>query len=258
MNGCISHLIETLQTFPTEIMGVLTYLTAIGIMFLLHRFFEKEGLYLFIILAVVIANIQSLKAIEITFFNSPVAMGTILFTNALMATDLLAEFYGRRYATKAIWLGFSGMLMMSVFMILTLGTKIISADPGTELYRYIETHQAMAVLFTPAPALLLASLIAYLAGQYIDMGIFLWLKKRTKNRFLSTRTLIATLFSALIDNCIFSVLAWRIFYPLSIDLKTFIFTYILGAFSLRVLIGLANTLFIYFLPRYKSPALHTT
>lgn len=258
MNECISHLIETLQTFPAEIMGVITYLTALGILFLLHQFFEKEGLYLFIVLAVVIANIQSLKAIEISFFNSPVAMGTILFTSALLATDLLAEFYGRRYATKAIWLGFAGMLMMSVFMILTLGTKTISADPGTELYRYVETHQAMAVLFMPAPALLLASLIAYLAGQYIDMGVFLWLKKRTNNRFLSARTLVATLFSALIDNCIFSILAWRIFYPLAIDLKTFIFTYILGTFSLRVLISLANMPFTYFLARYKAPTLQTT
>ena len=241
----MSTLIELLQSFPSEIMGVLTYFIALGVMFLLHYCFKKEGLFLFIALSVIIANIQSLKAINLSFFQYPVAMGTILFTNALMATDLLSEFYGRKEATKAIWLGFASMLMMSIFMILTLGTKVISADPGTALYRYVETHEAMSLLFTPAPALLLASLIAYLAGQYSDMTFFLWLKKQANNRFLSIRTFAATLLSALVDNCIFSVLAWKIFYPLPIDFKTFIFTYILGTFSLRILIGLANVPFTY-------------
>jgi len=258
MNECISILIETLQTFPSEVVGVLTYFIVLGALFLLHYCFKKEGLFLFIVLSVVIANIQSLKAINLTFFQSPVAMGTILFTCALMATDIISEFYGRKEATKAIWLGFAGMLMMSIFMILTLGTKMVSADPGTDLYRYVETHHAMSLLFTPAPALLLASLIAYLAGQYIDMIFFLWLKKRAKNRFLSARTLAATLLSALIDNCIFSVLAWKIFYTLAIDLKTFIFTYILGTFSLRILISIANMPFTFFLYRFKQSALLPT
>ncbi|MDP4840062.1 MAG: VUT family protein, partial [Alphaproteobacteria bacterium] len=52
----------------------------------------------------------------------------------------------------------------------------------------------------------------------------LWLRS-----FLSTAT------SSLLDNIIFSVLAWKILMPLDIDTRTLIFTYILGTYTLRFL-----------------------
>jgi uncharacterized integral membrane protein (TIGR00697 family) len=250
MNLHTLNLINTLQTLPNEAMGVLIYLTTIGSLFLLHRLFGKEGLFLFIVLAVIIANIQSLKVIQLSFFDYPIAMGSILFTTTLLATDILSEYYGKKEAEKAIWLGFFGLLMVCIMMLLTLGSKVIVATPDSTLYRYVETHQAMALLFTPSPAIIAASLIAYLSSQYTDMWIFLWLKKQSKGRFLSLRTLFATLLATFIDNCIFSFLAWRIFYPLDIDFKTFFYAYILGALGIRVLVNLLNAPLIHYM-RYK-------
>lgn len=247
MNEWIPVLIQTLQALPNEVVGALIYLTTIGSLFLLHRLFAKEGLFVFIVLAVVIANIQSLKVIQLSFFSYPIAMGSVLFTTTLLATDILSEYYGKKEAEKAIWLGFFGLLMVCVIMLLTLGSKVITALPESPLYRYVETHDAMALLFTPSPALILASLIAYLISQYTDMLVFLWLKKRSHGRFLSIRTFLATLLATLVDNCIFSFLAWRIFYPLDIDFKTFLYAYILGALGIRVFINLLNTPVIYYM-----------
>ncbi len=176
-------------------------------------------------------------------------MGSILFTTTLLATDILSEYYGKKEAEKAIWLGFFGLLMVSVMMLLTLGTRVIPAEPNAPLYRYVEMHNAMALLFTPSPALMLASLIAYLIGQYTDMWVFLWLKKRAKNRFLSIRAFAATLLATFIDNCIFSFLAWRFFYPLDINFKTFLYAYILGAVGIRIFVNLLNASFIYCMRR---------
>ncbi|HXH55590.1 MAG TPA: queuosine precursor transporter [Gammaproteobacteria bacterium] len=256
MNELIPLLIGSLQTLPNEVVGAFIYLTTIGSLFLLQRLFGKEGLFVFIVLAVIIANIQSLKVIQLSFFDAPIAMGSILFTTTLLATDILSEYYGKKETEKAIWLGFFGLLMVSVMMLLTLGTQVIPAQPGSSLYRYVETHDAMTLLFTPSSALTLASLIAYLISQYTDMWVFLWLKKRSNSRFLSIRTFLATLLATLVDNCIFSFLAWRVFYPLDIDLKTFFYAYILGALGIRIFVNLLNSPFIYYVRKQNQKQQH--
>lgn len=256
MNEWIPFFINNLQALPNEVVGAFIYITTIGSLFLLQRLFGKEGLFVFIVLAVIIANIQSLKVIQLSFFDYPIAMGSILFTTTLLATDILSEYYGKKETEKAIWLGFFGLLMVSTIMLLTLGSKVISVEPGSTLYRYVETHDAMTLLFTPSPALMLASLIAYLISQYTDMWVFLWLKKRSNSRFLSIRTFFATLLATLIDNCIFSFLAWRIFYPLEIDFETFFYAYILGALGIRVFVNVLNTPFIYYIRKKNQKKQH--
>lgn len=249
MNESINNLIGCLQTLPNEWIGVLIYMAAIITLFIFHRLFGKEGLFVFIVLSVVIANIQVLKAIKMSFFNYPIAMGSILFSASLLATDCLIEYYGRQEAKKAIWLGFASMVMMSLFMLLTLGTSVIHAAPDSSLYHYVEIDQAMRLIFTPAPAILISSLIAYLVSQYLDISVFLWFRKKTQGKFLGLRTLASTFFSTVVDNALFSVLAWKVFYPLPIDFKTFVVTYMIGALGLRIFVNIVNTPFIYFIKR---------
>jgi uncharacterized integral membrane protein (TIGR00697 family) len=244
MNDVISLIIQFLQSLPNEAVGLIMYTTAIAALFTLQRAFGKEGLFLYIVLMVMIANIQTLKGINLAGFASPVAMGTILFTTSFLATDIIAEFYGRKEAEKAIWLSFSSTLLISVFMILTLGTK-----PADTPERYLQAHQAIAFIFTPATAIFIASLTAYLVSQYSDVTLFLWIKKLTGGKFLGLRTVVATVVSTLLDNAIFSLLAWKVLYPLSLDFTTFMSTYILGTSVLRILISLANTPIIYLLRR---------
>jgi len=227
------------------------YGTATSSLFLLHRFFGKDGLILFIVLVVVCANIQTLKAIDLVGFQGPVAMGTTLFTTSFLATDIIAEFYGRKEAQKAIWLGFMATLLLSIFMILTIGTKVTGGNT-----HYLNTHNAIALIFTPTPAIFLASLIAFLISQYADLSLFLWAKRRTEGKYLGLRVILSTVISTLLDNLVFSVLAWRIFYPLPLDLSSFIATYILGTSLLRVLITLINTPLIYLIRRQNRIVPH--
>lgn len=251
MNDVLSFIIQTLQTLPPEIVGIFMYLCAVATVFILNRSFGKDGLFLFIVLMVVIANIQALKAINLFGLSAPVPMGSILFTMSFLATDIIAELYGRQEAEKAIWLSFSATLMISLFMILTLGTK---AAEGLE--RYQQAHQAIEFIFTPTTALFIASIAAYLISQYSDMFIFLGLKKLTQGKNLGFRTVIATLTSTLLDTILFSVLAWKVFYPLPIAFSTFCMTYILGTYGVRVLVSFANTPIIYLLRRQSQGMPH--
>ena len=93
-------------------------------------------------------------------------------------------------------------------------------------------------LFGPA---VFASMTAYLTAQFIDIRIFHFWKRKTKNRHLWLRNNGSTIFSQLIDTmsvlfllCSFGVIEWVRFYPL-----------LLNGFIFKVLVALIDTPFFY-------------
>ena len=56
---------------------------------------------------------------------------------------------------------------------------------------------------------------------------------------------VSTLLSGLLDNILFSVLAWVIFSPTPISIQSLVFTYILGTYVARVVVSITSTPIIY-------------
>lgn len=220
---------------------------AVTSLLILHRVLGRTGIYVYMALGVIIGNIQVLKAMTLTGFSHPVAMGTVVFMTTFLATDILAERYGKEAAQKAIWCGFSGIVVMTVMMLLTLGMPPLVASEENHFFN--EAHYAMQTLFLPAPALFIASLTSYLISQYIDVRLFLWIRRLTEGRLLWLRSFLSTATSSLLDNILFSVLAWKILAPLDIDWQTLIFTYILGTYVLRLVATMLNAPIMYFIKK---------
>ena len=230
-----------LQTISPEIL-TLGLLLCCGIVILgMLRLFGAVGLMVYSSLAVVIANLQVQTASHFTFFQEPIAQGTVVFSSIFIVSSILTEYYGKRQAQKAVWLSFAAMILVTLFMLLTVGFK---PAPG-----FMETHRAMCILFMPAPALIAASLIAYAVGQLNDIWIFATLSQITRGNLLWFRTIVATLIGAFLDNLVFSVLAWIIFSPSPLSWRTVFFTYILGTYFLRVFVAFVGVPFVY-LARY--------
>jgi uncharacterized PurR-regulated membrane protein YhhQ (DUF165 family) len=258
----LSAFVQFLNTLPAEALLLCLYSTSVAALALLYRWYGRSGVYLFITLAVIIANMQALKAMQLALFSEPIAMGTTLFMTTFLATDLLAEREGAHAARQAIWLSFAGVLFTTVIMVLTLGVNpandmaaeqpdALSAESTDGPGHFYRAHQAIATLFLPAPAIFIASLTAYLISQFIDVRLFLMIKKVTHSKHLWLRSCLSTTLSALIDNVIFSLLAWKILSPLQIDTKTLIFTYILGTYAMRLILTALNIPFLYGLQRIK-------
>jgi len=232
------HLLVTwLQQHPPEVL-TLTLLVSCGIIILfMMRLYGAVGLMVYSSLAVVIANLQVQTATKYTFFDEPIALGTIVFSSIFIVSSILTEYYGKAQARKAVWISFTGMILVTFFMLLTIGFK-----PARGFYA---AHQAMCVLFLPAPALIAASLIAYAVGQFNDIWIFASLSRLTRGKLLWFRTFLATLIGAFLDNLIFSVLAWMVFAPHPLPWKTVLFTYVLGTYLLRVFVAFVGIPFVY-------------
>tara|TARA_B110000438_G_scaffold277077_1_gene299388 strand:- start:519 stop:1151 length:633 start_codon:yes stop_codon:yes gene_type:complete len=209
------------------------------------------------VLAIIAANIQVLKLVEFPFFSNPIALGTILFSSTFLATDILSEYYGAKYARKNILIGFISFLIFTIFMLFTMGFTPLDAMSTSEEYSWaIPLQDNLTSIFMPFPTFFVASMIAYLTSQYFDVWFYAKLSFFTKNKLLWLRNNISTMTSALIDNTIFSIFAWIILNPDPLDFNTVLFTFILGTYFLRIIIAILDTPFIYlaknFLPKNSN------
>ncbi|MBY0501410.1 MAG: queuosine precursor transporter [Alphaproteobacteria bacterium] len=226
-----------LQQQPSEVLTLALLLSCGTIILLMMRLYGEIGLVVYNVLALIVANLQVQKATMFRFFDEPVALGTVVFSSIFIVSGILTEYYGKAQAHKTVWLSFTAMVLMTLFMLLTIGFKPASG--------FHEAHQAMCTLFIPAPALIVASLMAYVVGQFNDIWIFATLSRLTAGRLLWLRTFIATLVGAFIDSFVFSVLAWMVFAPHPLPWRTVFFTYILGAFVVRIFVALVGIPFLY-------------
>jgi len=226
-----------LQQHPPEVLTIVQMVACGFAILFMMRLFGAMGLVVYSSMAVVIANLQVQTVTKYSFFHEPVALGTVVFSSIFIVSGILTEYYGAAKARQAVWLSFTGLALMTGFMLLTVGFKPLSGSCAA--------HQAICTLFLPAPALIVAGLIAYAAGQLNDIWIFSTLSHLTRGKFLWFRSFVATLIGAFLDNLIFSVLAWMIFAPHPLPWKTVFFTYVLGTYILRVVMAFVGIPFIY-------------
>ena len=210
-------------------------------------------MYVYTVIAIIGANIQVLKIVDFPIFNNPIALGTILFSTTFLCTDILTEYFGVKSAKKNILLGFFGFLIMTLFMIFTMGfTPLNKITAGQDYSWALSMQDNLIGIFLPFPTFFVASMIAYLISQYFDVWFYEKMLIFTNKKYLWIRNNISTMTSGLLDNTIFSLFAWIILNPNPLDFNTVLFTFILGTYVLRLIIAILDTPFIY-LAKYFLP-----
>ena len=262
----LTDLVAWMNGLPPEAMLVIEMAICFTLIPIMLRLFGPSGMFVYIAIGIVGANIQVLKAVKFSFFSDPTALGTVLFASSYLCTDVLTEYYGRAAAKRGILLGFAAMLLMTVMMMLAMGYRPMTpAEAGDGMAWALPNHAHIVALFLPAPTLLAASMTSYLISQFNDVMVFQKIRAMTKARHMWLRAAGSTAISALIDNIIFNSLAWVIFpwilgeTPLSI--RVLIFSYIIGTYWIRLAMAVIEAPYIYvagwFLPpedrlRYRT------
>jgi len=200
------------------------------------KLFGYAGLYVYSASAIIAGNIQVLKTVD--FFYSPesVALGTVLFASTFLCTDILSEHFGKDKANKNVLIGFISFLFMTIIMLITIG---FYPSPNDFIQESLEN------VFTPMSRFFIASMVAYLLSQYFDVWIYSTIKNTTSNKLLWLRNNVSTILSSLIDNTVFSILAWIILNPNPETFYNVMMIYIFGTYILRIFIALVDTPFIY-------------
>ncbi len=209
----------------------------LGLVTLIYRFFGKTGLYIVIVASIITANIQVLKTVEV--FGFVATLGNVLYGSTFFATDILSEVYGRQAARRGVWLGFIGMMLMTLWMQLALRFIPHASDFA---------QGSLVTIFGLMPRIAAGSMVAYLASQHHDVWAFLFWKKKTQGRFLWLRNNASTMVSQGIDSIIFCSIALWGLYDTGIWLQILLSTYVMKFFVAAI-----DTPFIY-LAKRLSPA----
>lgn len=232
-----------------ELLSLMTFAVCAVAILMLLRYYGALGLYVYNVMAIVVANIQVLRLTTYSSFHEPVALGTVLFTTTYFVNDLLSDHYGPKVALKCVNLGFWVQILMMLWMILTLGHPLVfSEDPNA----VDSMHEAMMQLFTPSLRLFIASIAAYWLSQWLNVHIFAKVRAATAGRFLWLRQNTAMWMSGLLDNCIFSALAWRWLSATPYSWSDIWVIFILSAQVIRVILNVAATPLMYLSYRCRS------
>jgi uncharacterized integral membrane protein (TIGR00697 family) len=186
-----------------------------------YRYFDLiMALFVSVLL---ISNVAS--AAKIVNLGLPILTfdaGTLLFPVSYIFGDVLVEVYGYRRSRRVIWIGFGSALLLSGTLAVVRwlpGDPQWMADVGPKAFS--------AVLGTLASGrIILASLVAYFAGEFSNAYIMARLKVRTQGRWLWVRTIGSTLVGELVDTVLFVCIAFLGVWPPHLVLSIIISNYL--------------------------------
>ncbi|NLU46403.1 MAG: queuosine precursor transporter [Syntrophomonadaceae bacterium] len=144
-----------------------------------------------------ISNIIAGKLITVYGIVLPGAV--ILFPVVYIVGDVLTEVYGFQKARLVIWAGFlCNLIMVAAFY-------LVLAIPSPDFFT---GDSAFTLVRGMTPRIVLASLLAYWAGEFANSMVLSKLKVFTEGRFLWMRTIGSTLVGQCLDTFIFIAISF--------------------------------------------------
>ena len=201
----------------------------------------QERLYL-IFAGIFIASLVACNLIFQKFFtwnflglNFELSVGIIAYPVTFLVTDLISELYGKRRANQVVISGFCASIFTTLLIFISMNASAADWSP-------VDSVTFNKVFGLSAPAFL-ASMMAYLTAQFIDVRIFHFWKRLTKGKHLWLRNNASTMFSQLVDTsmvllilCSAGAIGWERFGSL-----------LVMGWLFKVIVALIDTPIIYFL-----------
>lgn len=204
-----------------------------------------EKIYLFLsalfITSLVVSNIIFQKffywyPFDFSLFGQSlfeISVGLLPYPLTFLITDLISEIYGKRRASIVVVVGIFASFFSAGILLLGNALPAVDYSPiNDSLYEKV---------FSLSPIAALASMIAYLIAQFIDIRIYHFWKKLTKGKMLWLRNNFSTFTSQFIDSitvvgllCTFNVISWDSFLGLST-----------ASFIFKIMIAIVDTPFLY-------------
>ena len=129
----------------------------------------------------------------------PFGAGILFFPISYVIGDVLTEVYGYARARRVIWAGTAAVVFMA-FM-----SWVVVALPPAPSWG---NQAAYATIFGQVPRIVLASVCAFWAGEFVNSYVMARMKVRTAGRHLWMRTIGSTVLGEGVDSLIFYPLAF--------------------------------------------------
>ncbi|MBW8753564.1 MAG: queuosine precursor transporter [Sphingomonadales bacterium] len=146
--------------------------------------------------------------------------GILFFPISYVLGDVLTEVYGYANARRCVWTGFFALLFMALMSFVVVAMPPLAgwqcaASAAPMFGEVLKTHTAGEIcqwtyesVFGSTWRIVLASITAFWAGEFVNSFVLARMKVLTKGRFLWTRTVSSTVFGQAVDSAIFYPLAF--------------------------------------------------
>lgn len=166
-------------------------------------------------------------------YTFEISVGILPYPITFLITDIISEIYGKQKANQIVTAG----IFASLFSLLII--FVADIVPATSWSPITDT--VFSTVFGATTIAVLASMLAYLFAQYIDIQVFHFWKRITKGKHLWLRNNFSTFFSQLIDTatvllllCASHIIEWDRFGAL-----------LLNGFLFKMLVAVLDTPLIY-------------
>lgn len=151
-----------------------------------------------------ISNTLDTKIFSALGFDLPA--GIILFPLAYLAGDVLTEVYGYAVARRVIWSGLAALVLM-----------VLAYEAGRALppAAFWTGQQAFSEVFAHVPRIVLASISAYVCGEFVNSFIVAKMKVLTQGRHMALRFVSSTIVGQFVDTTVFVAIAFAGVLPAS-------------------------------------------
>ncbi|MGO1193590.1 MAG: queuosine precursor transporter [Nesterenkonia sp.] len=147
-----------------------------------------------------VSNIAATKQMD--FGGWVVDGGVFLFPLTYLLGGVISEVYGFRAAMRAVLVGFTVMIIGAVVFGLVTISPAVSDSYNQEAFEAIFGWDGMYV------RILIASSLAFLAGQLMNSFVIVWVKRRFGESNLWARITSSTVFGQILDTALFGVIAF--------------------------------------------------
>lgn len=166
-------------------------------------------------------------------YRFELSVGILPYPITFLITDIISEIYGRKKANQVVVAGiFASIFSMGIILVANYTPAIENSPVNNALFTQV---------FGLSPIAVLASMLAYLFAQFVDIRIFHFWKRITQGRHLWLRNNFSTFSSQFIDTltvitllCSFGVLPWEMFSGL-----------LISGFLFKIIIAMLDTPILY-------------
>lgn len=192
--------------------------------------------------------IQSSVTADIIF---TMTMGVIPFPVTFLVTDIVNEYYGKPGIRFITFLGMFMIAFTYTVLLIDMSIPAASFSPVTD--------EAFNSVFGQSNRIILGSVAAYLVGQFIDVQIFHYIRRKTHERYLWLRATGSTFVSQLIDSFVVLFIAFSGKIPfdqiVNIGITNYVYKFFI-AIALTPLIYLAHHLIDNYLGEEAHEMIH--
>lgn len=190
-----------------------------------YRYYDLV-MALFVTVLLISNLLSSAKIIDLKTNLGPIALafdaGTLVFPISYIFGDVLTEVYGYRRSRRVIWAGFGANVMLGVFVWLA------GVLPGESEWQGYAGQDAYDAILGGISGLIVASVIAYLLGEFSNSYVLARMKVWSGGRHLWARTIGSTLVGQAVDTTVFMLIATALgVFPPEILLSLIVTNYIL-------------------------------